>query len=77
MEKDTVDSTGSLNLNMLTFDDDFVRMVQEAEADGYKVVIGVPKTGIPVVLGSDTQEFIQSKNGKRVLRGLAKEKDQS
>ncbi len=77
MEQEAVASDGSFNLDILKFDEDFVRMVQEAESEGYKVVIGVPKTGIPVVLGSDTKEFIQSKNGKRVLRGLAKEKDQS
>lgn len=68
---------GSFNLEAIKFDPEFLRMVQEAEADGYKVLLGVPKGGMPVVPGSDTVEFMKSKNGKRVLRGLAKEKDKS
>lgn len=68
---------GSFNLEAIKFDPEFLRMVQEAEAEGYKVLLGLPKGGMPVVPGADTVEFMKSKNGKRVLRGLAKEKDKS
>lgn len=75
--QNTLGPDGSIDLNILNFDENFIRMVREEEAKGYKVLIARPKQGIPVVLGSDTTEFIRSKNGKRVLRGLAKEKDKS
>ena len=53
-------------------DPDFIAMIQKEEADGYKVLLQFPKQGIPVKLGPDTQQFMESKNGKRALRGLAK-----
>lgn len=74
IDKNPIAPDGSINLNAIKFDEEFIRMVQEAEAEGYKVLLGVPKGGMPVVPGSDTVEFMKSKNGKRVLRRLAKEK---
>lgn len=65
---------GELTIELLKQDPDFVKLVQDEEAKGYKVLISLPKGGIPVVPGKDTIEFMSSKNGKRVLRGLAKKK---
>lgn len=62
----------SFILEILKLDPDFVKMVQEEEANGYKVLISVPKEGVPVFLGEDTIEFLDSKNGKRLLRKLDK-----
>jgi hypothetical protein len=76
MEKPVISDNRTFTINMLKTDSDFMRMVQEEEAKGYKVLISLPKEGIPVVLGKDTVEFINSKNGKRILRGLAKEKEE-
>lgn len=64
----------SFILEILKLDPDFVEMVQEEEAKGYKILISVPKEGVPVLLGEDTIEFLDSKNGKRLLRGLDKNK---
>jgi hypothetical protein len=64
----------SFILNVLQYDPDFMKMVQEEAAKGYKVVIAIPKKGIPVLLGEDTIEFMNSKNGKRILRGIDKSK---
>jgi hypothetical protein len=50
-------------------------MVQEEESKGFKVLIELPSDGIPVFPSKDTIEFMASKNGKRVIRGLAKEND--
>ena len=71
----TVSQEGSFTLELLKMDPDFVRMVQEEEAKGYKVLVQLPKGGIPIVLGDDAVEFMNSKNGKRLTRGLAQEKD--
>lgn len=60
-------------LSQLQQDSGFRKMVQEEEARGWKVVIALPKDGIPMELGKDAIEFLNSKNGKRVLRGIAKE----
>ncbi|MCK9578222.1 hypothetical protein M0R01_01855 [bacterium] len=59
-------------LDMLKKDPVFIKMVQDEEKKGYKILVAFPKDGIPILVGKDTQEFIKSKNGKRILRGLAK-----
>ena len=64
---------GELTLEFLSQDPDFVKLVREEEAKGYKVLLSIPKA-LPIYPGKDTLEFINSKNGKRVLRGLAKKK---
>jgi hypothetical protein len=76
LEKPTTSGNSNFTLELLKMDPDFVRMVREEEAKGYKILIALPKSGIPVVAGKDTVEFMQSKNGKRLLRGLAKENGQ-
>lgn len=38
---------------------------------GYRVMLRVPEH-MPIKLGKDAQEFMNSKNGKRVIRGLKK-----
>lgn len=65
----------SFIMQVLQFDPDFVKMIQEEEAKGYKVLIALPKEGIPVFLGKDTLKFLDSKNGKRFLRGIDKKKN--
>lgn len=65
----------SFTLQALQFDPDFMKMIREEEAKGYKVVIAMPKAGIPALLGEDTIEFLGSKNGKRLLRGIDKKKN--
>jgi hypothetical protein len=76
MEESAISDDRTFTLNLLKNDPDLMRMIQEEEAKGYKVLIGLPKEGIPVVLGNDTVEFINSKNGKRILRGIAKKKEE-
>jgi hypothetical protein len=61
-------------LEILKNDPDFIQLVQEEEKKGFKILLSLPKEGVPVVLGKDTIEFLKSKNGKRVLRKLAKNK---
>lgn len=67
-------SDNSFILEILKLDPDFMKMVQEEETKGYKVLISVPEEGVPVLLGEDTIEFLDSKNGKRLLRKLDKNK---
>jgi hypothetical protein len=74
--KSAMTDTGAFTLEMIKQDPELVRVIQAEEAKGYKVLIALPKGGLPVVLGKDTVEFMNSKNGKRVLRGLAKEKQE-
>jgi hypothetical protein len=51
---------------------DLIKMVQEESKNGYKVLISFPKEGIPIRPGKDTIEFINSKNGQRIIRVLDK-----
>lgn len=41
---------------------------------GYRVMLGVPKH-MPIKLGRDATEFMNSKNGQRLIRGLKKESE--
>lgn len=75
LEKPEVTGDGLITLDLLKMDPDFVKMVQAEEAQGYKVLIQLPKAGVPIFAGKDTVEFMNSKNGKRLTRGIAKEKD--
>jgi hypothetical protein len=76
LEQSSISADGSIDLKLLAMDEDFVRMIRNEEAKGYKVLIQIPKTGIPVVPGADTIEFMKSKNGKRILRKLSNQKRQ-
>ena len=55
-------------------DPELSKAIFDYQNQGYKVLIRVPKDGLPVFAGKDTVEFIKSKNGQRIIRGLAKDK---
>lgn len=61
-------------LDQIKNDPSFIKMLQEEEAKGYKVLLSIPKSGIPVYAGKDSVEFMDSKKGKRILRKIAKDK---
>ncbi len=77
-----VQSTGNLEKDKVTIQDkiendpELIALVRETNAKGGKVFFSFPKGGAPTKLGRDTEQFINSKNGKRKLRGLAKEKSE-
>lgn len=75
IEKAPISDKKAYIIDLLRADLDFVKMVQEQESQGYKILIELP-TDVPVTAAPDTVEFMESKNGKRVLRGLAKGKNQ-
>lgn len=47
---------------------DFLKMIQEEEKNGYKILLSLPSKEIPIKLGDDTINFIESKNGQRIVR---------
>jgi len=55
-------------------DPDFVKMIQEEEKKGYKILLALPKDGIPIMPGSDTVEFLRSKKGQKIINGIDKQK---
>lgn len=61
-------------LDIVKNDPIFLETIQDYEKDGYKILIEIPKEGLPVYFGEDTKEFLTSKNGKRLIRGFEKEK---
>lgn len=62
-------------LDILKNDPNLAAKIREEEEKGYKILIHIPREGVKMIAGDDTVEFIESKNGKRVLRGLAKKND--
>ncbi|MFA5934597.1 MAG: hypothetical protein WC827_01795 [Candidatus Paceibacterota bacterium] len=72
-----VENTNTFKMEILTQlqnDPAFVKYVEEERKNGFEVVIQIPKAGLPIVAGKDMVEFIKSKNGQRIIRGLAKNK---
>lgn len=61
-------------LDRLKNDPTILKMVLDYQKQGYEVTVQFPKSLLPVYAGKDTIEFFESKNGKRLIRGLAKEK---
>lgn len=59
-------------LKRLHQDPSFIEYVRKEEEGGYKVLLHIPRTGIPFGFGKDTKQFLGSKRGKRILRNLAK-----
>jgi len=74
-----VETEGNIKfiLDMLLKDQDFIKYVMEEREKGCEVTIQIPRYGVPVSLGNDTNDFINSKHGQRVLRRLAKNKENS
>lgn len=61
---------GLVDFDILNKNPDLVRFIQEQEKQGVKILLHFPKSGVPVVAGKDTIEFVESTKGKRVLRWL-------
>lgn len=51
-------------------------LIDEYEKAGEKVIIQLPKEGIPIYAGDDLTHFLKSKNGRRLTRGMEKGKTQ-
>ncbi len=62
-------------MESLRKDPEFLKLVQENAKEGYGTLVSLPKNGIPILAGKDTEEFIKSKNGKRILRKLEKKQN--
>ena len=65
VKRDNLDSK-TITLDLLKNDPDFVKLIQEEEKKGYKILLQIPKGGLPILAGRDTSEFIDSVKGKRI-----------
>lgn len=70
------ESSKAMVIEILKSDPEFVNYIKEQEAQGYKVLVELPKDGVPMLLGPDTVDFLKSIKGKRILRRLAKKMGQ-
>ncbi len=60
-------------VELLQNDQSYIDFIKDQEEKGYKILLEIPDP-IPLRLGADTEEFLNSKKGKRIIRWLAKEK---
>lgn len=60
-------------LEMLRRDSSYIDFVKKQEEQGYKILLEIPDP-IPLLLGKDTKEFLNSKKGKRIIRWISKNK---
>lgn len=51
-------------ITLIQNDPEFIKMVQEEEQKGFKVLISLPKGGIPLLLGDDAKEKLKQLEGK-------------
>ncbi|MBT4849871.1 hypothetical protein HON36_03395 [Candidatus Parcubacteria bacterium] len=60
-------------LDLILQDSDLLEVIKGYNEQGKRVFIEIPKE-VPVLAGKDTDEFINSKKGKRIIRKIAKDK---
>jgi hypothetical protein len=58
-------------LEMLLEDQSFIDTIRKYNEQGIRVFVETPKNK-PMLAGKDTVEFMNSKKGKRIIRGFAK-----
>jgi len=58
-------------IERLKNDPSYVEYIKQEEQNGYKVLLSIPKEGVPIKLGEDSVQFIESDNGQRVIRKLS------
>jgi hypothetical protein len=59
-----------------TMDDPVLKQtIHDYQQQGYRVMIKMPRSGLPIHLGKDAVEFINSTRGKRILRKMKKDKE--
>ncbi len=56
----------------LSSDQKLMSFIKEVESAGEKVIIQLPEGGLPIYAGDDLTHFLQSKNGRRLTRGMKK-----
>jgi len=49
--------------------------IHDYQKQGYRVMIQISKSGLPIHLGKDAVDFMNSTRGKRILRKIEKDKD--
>mgnify|MGYP000629729990 CR=1 FL=1 len=49
--------------------------INDYEQKGYRVEIQIPESGLPIYLGKDAVDFMDSVQGKRILRRIKKDKE--
>ncbi len=49
--------------------------IHDYQKQGYRVMIQISKSGLPIHLGKDAVDFMNSTRGKRILRKIEKNKD--
>ena len=72
------DPSGPMHIQTPFFnadDPELQKLVKKYNQQGKRVFIAYPKKGLPIKLGKDAQEFVNSKKGKRIIRQLNKDKD--
>ncbi len=72
-DKESLSNRKIVILDILKKDPEFIKMIQEEERNGFKVLIEIPNEGMPIFAGKDTNEFINSTKGQRIIRWMAKE----
>ncbi|MFA5886294.1 MAG: hypothetical protein WC863_00780 [Patescibacteria group bacterium] len=73
-EQETNLKNGEFNLMMnITNDPHLLEMVEKYQKEGKRVIISVPHN-MPVFLGKDATQFMDSKQGRRIHRRIEKEK---
>lgn len=51
-----------------------MQTIRDYQKQGYRVMLKIPKTDLPMSLGKDVNEFMNSTRGKRIFRKRKKDK---
>lgn len=70
-----VQNSIEFNLPFVMDDPVLKQVIHDYQKQGYRVMLQMPKAGLPVHLGKDAVDFINSIKGKRILRKMKKDKE--
>lgn len=72
---DSAQKSIPITLPFLTEDPTLKQVIHKYQQQGYRVLIKMPKEGLPVRLGKDAATLIRSTTSRRILRRMKREKD--
>lgn len=74
-KSDTNQNSIKFDMSPMMNDPVLKQTIHDYQKQGYRVMIQVPKSGLPIHLSKDTAEFLNSTRGKRILRKIKKDKE--
>ncbi|TXH01631.1 MAG: hypothetical protein E6P95_01460 [Candidatus Moraniibacteriota bacterium] len=75
-ESDIATKSIPITLPFLMEDPSLKQAIHKYQQQGYRVMLKMPKEGLPIYLGKDAVDFMKSTTSRRLLRKIKRDKNQ-